>query len=208
MTNDHRSRIEALERAVFTTPTVVVPSPIVEPTPQPVLPCGMTLPRGELDPFLPFTNYGFFDMHECNYRDDLDGRAKEGFRDYVTAEFRVTNPKVSAWTVTLSSSDVDTYLFLSEYDESAHDYTPLRENDHIGSGNTDSQITWIPTDGQDYALIMTTYYAEQFGSYPVRFESAVPEDGSMIEFNVRALEVETDAINQALRALSSKPDRK
>lgn len=159
MTNDHRSRIDALACAVFITLTVVImPTPIAEHTPQPVLPRGMTLPQGDLDPFLPYTNYGFFDMHECSYRDDLDGRSEEGFRDYVNEELRVTKPKVSVWTITLSSSDVDTYLFLSEYDESAQYYLPLWENDDIVSGNTDSQITWIPTDGQDYALIMTTYY--------------------------------------------------
>ena len=44
--------------SLFITPTVVVQPPIAEHTPQPVLPCDMTLPRGDLDPFDEYVRVG------------------------------------------------------------------------------------------------------------------------------------------------------
>ena len=151
------------------TPTATLvpgaPTPTVTPTPTPVPdPCQLVLPTDTL----PVTVTGsWIDDAECVYPVDLPDAAS-GDRYYRYVEFEVISAS-GAWTATLTSSE-DTYMLLWELDADTDILTFIDENDDIVQGNTNSGITWTPTEGKMYLLDLTTYEANTLGDFTLTIE--------------------------------------
>ena len=75
-------------------------------------------------------------------------------------------------TITLESSDADTYLYLRQ--GNSRSGNALKENDDVESGNTDSQIADTLAAGT-YTIEATTYSAGETGSFFLTISSDVSE---------------------------------
>ena len=72
------------------------------------------------------------------------------------------------------TSDEDTFMVLSEIDGVTGVLTIVGVNDDIAPGNTNSQITWTPTQGNSYFVYLTTYDANTTGDFTL----TIQEDSS------------------------------
>ncbi|MYC07322.1 MAG: S8 family serine peptidase [Chloroflexi bacterium] len=154
------------------TPTATLvpgaPTPTVTPTPTPEPdPCELLLPTGAS----PVTVTGsWIDDAECVYPAELPNAAS-GDRYYRWVGFKATSASVD-WTATLTSNE-DTYMLLWEYDDDPSVLTFIDENDDIVRGsNSNSRITWTPTQGKSYLLDLTTYNANTLGDFTLTIEAA------------------------------------
>ncbi|MCY3542795.1 MAG: S8 family serine peptidase [Chloroflexi bacterium] len=154
------------------TPTTTLvpgaPTPTVTPTPTPEPdPCELDIP----DTFtLPLTVTGsWIDDTECVYPIELPD-AESGDRYYRWVGFEAIFAS-GDWTATLTSNE-DTYMLLWEYDDDSADWILIDENDDIVRGNTNSGITWTPTQGKSYLLDLTTYKANTLGDFTLTIEAA------------------------------------
>ena len=199
------SRVAALELgASQPTPT---PIPTQTPTPTPVatatpLPPGVTPePTATAEPTatpephpcridmpasfsLPVTLSGLW-IQECVYSlsreriEEITGiEVAAGDRYYRYTGFEVTAVGNGAWTATLESSE-DTVLFLWEWDEENEELVFVAGNDDIVRDNTNSGVSWTPTEGKKFYLDMTTYDAETLGDFTLTIRSGSSNAQSM-----------------------------
>ena len=147
----------ALPPGVTPEPTATS-EPTATATPEPEDPCMIAIPATAT---LPLTLTGSW-IEDCVYPIELDGVA-DGDRYYRYVSLNVISAPQS-WTATLTS-DEDTYMLLWQVDAATETWTLLGENDDIAPGNTNSQITWTPTEGQDYVIDLTTYTATTVGDF-------------------------------------------
>ena len=115
---------------------------------------------------LPATLTGSW-IEECVYPLELEGVAN-GDRYYRYVRFNVVGES-QTWTATLTS-DEDTYLVLWQVNDGDEPWTLIDINDDIDSGNTNSRITWTPTQGNTYVIDLTTYTAEILGDFTLIVE--------------------------------------
>ena len=71
------------------------------------------------------------------------------------------------------TSDEDTFMVLSEIDGVTGVLTIVGENDDIAPGNTNSQITWTPIQGNSYYVYLTTYDANTTGDFTLSIKASV-----------------------------------
>ena len=71
-------------------------------------------------------------------------------------------------------------MLLWEIDAATDELTLVDENDDIVQGNTNSRITWTPTQGNSYLIDLTTYNANTLGDFTLTIEagSASPQGSS------------------------------
>lgn len=129
-------------------------------------PCELAFPDNAV---LPVTLTGsWVDDAECLYPVELDDFA-DGDRYHRWTGF-VATVAHSPWTATLES-DEDTFLLLFEWDDDDEIWNLLEKNDDIVSGNTNSRISWTPTQGKSYLLDLTTYNADTLGDFTLTIGS-------------------------------------
>ena len=172
------SRVTALEEDAsrptpIPTPTSTAepgtPTPTPSATPEPADPCRIDIPASAS---LPVTLSGSW-TQECVYplsRERLEEltsiQVAAGDRYYQYTDFEVTDAGNGAWTATLESTSQDTVLFLWKWDEDNEQRVFVAANDDIVSRtNTNSRVSWTPTEGTVYYLDMTTYDAEKLGDF-------------------------------------------
>ena len=143
------------------TPT---PSATAEPTATPIPdPCRIDIPASSS---LPVTLKGSW-TQECFYplsperiQELTRIQVPAGNRYYKYTGFEVTAAGSGAWTATLESTDRDTVLFLWKSDEDNEQRVFVAADDDILPPiNTNSRVSWTPTEGMVYYLDMTTYDA-------------------------------------------------
>ena len=123
-------------------------------------PCEIVFPANAV---LPITLTGsWVEDEECVYPVELEDVA-DGDRYFRWVGF-VATVAHSPWTATLESTE-DTYMLLYEWDDDDEIWNLLEKNDDIVSGNTNSRISWTPTEGQSYLLDLTTYNADTLGDF-------------------------------------------
>lgn len=164
------------------TATVV---PTQTPTATPANPCELVLPSSTL----PVTMTGSW-SDECVYPIDVPD-AEDGDRYYQWVEFVASSGGVP-WTATLTSNE-DTYMLLWETDVITDEFRLVDENDDIAQGNTNSQITWTPVQGNKYLIDATTYNANTLGDFTLTIrEGTAGSQGSSIEQRIEQFD-RTDA---------------
>ncbi|MXY47385.1 MAG: S8 family serine peptidase [Chloroflexi bacterium] len=186
-------RVTALEtNAAVPTPTPtktplppdVTPDPTatVEPTATPTPdPCHIDMPASSGLPVLLSGSW----TQECVYSLSREGieaitgiRLAAGTRYYRYTRFEMTAAGNGAWTATLESSK-DTALFLWDWDEEIEERVFVAGSDDIVRGNTNSKISWTPTEGKIYYLDMTTYEPQTLGDFTLTVGSGTPDTGGM-----------------------------
>ena len=151
------------------TPDPGTPTPTPSATPEPADPCRIDIPASAS---LPVTLSGSW-TQECVYplsRERIQEltsiQVAAGDRYYQYTDFEVSDAGNGTWTATLESTDQDTVLFLWKWDEASEELVFVAANDDIVSGtNTNSRVSWTPTEGTVYYLDMTTYDAERLGDF-------------------------------------------
>ena len=184
-------RITALEtNASAPTPTVTPTPDPGAPTPTPTAtatatpipdPCRIDMPASS---DLPVPLSGSW-TQECVYSlsreriEEITGiRLSAGSRYYRYTRFEVTAVGNGAWTATLESSK-DTALFLWEWDEENEKRVFVAGNDDIARGNTNSKVSWTPTEGKVYYLDMTTYESQTLGDFTLTVDNGSSDTQGM-----------------------------
>ncbi|MXY46295.1 MAG: hypothetical protein F4Y44_04780 [Chloroflexi bacterium] len=150
-----------------TTGAAPTATPVATATPEPNA-CELDIP----DTFtLPLTLTGSWIADEDCVDDVIrPDAAPVGNRYFRHVLFGVTSA-TGDWTVTLTSEE-DTFMVLSEIDGVTGELTIVGVNDDIDRNNTNSRITWTPTQGNSYFAYLTTYDPNTTGDFTLTIEAS------------------------------------